>query len=114
MIDNASHVPPHEQLRLAIVEGVRRGDLRAGNKIPTVRAMAEQLHIAPNTVARTYRDLEKLGVVETRGRAGTFIADTGDPTMDMAARAAASYADVVRELGISREVAMALVRTALR
>jgi DNA-binding transcriptional regulator YhcF (GntR family) len=107
-------VPPYEQLRLAIVEGVRRGDLRAGNKIPTVRAMAEQLQIAPNTVARAYRDLEKLGVVETRGRAGTFIADSGDPTMDMAARAAASYADVMRELGISREVALQLVRAAMR
>jgi DNA-binding transcriptional regulator YhcF (GntR family) len=114
VINHSSHIPPHEQLRLAIIEGVRGGDLRAGNKIPTVRAMAADLSIAPNTVARAYRDLEKLGVIETRGRAGTFIADTGDPTMDTAARAAADFAAVIRKLGIAPDVAIQLVRSALR
>ncbi|MCX5045548.1 GntR family transcriptional regulator [Aldersonia sp. NBC_00410] len=114
VIEHYSSVPPHEQLRLAIVAQVRSGDLRPGNKIPTVRSLAEQLGIAPNTVARSYRDLEKLGVVETRGRAGTFIANTGDPTMDEAARAAAGYAETVRKLGIADDVALDLIRAALR
>ena len=97
VIDHSSRIPAHEATRLAIIAEVRGGELRAEARFPTVRAMAADLRIAPNTVARTYRDLEKLGVIETRGRAGTFIADTGDPTMDAARRAAADFAAVIRK-----------------
>ncbi len=69
-----------EQLRTQILELVKSERLVAGTKIPTVRGLASQLHIAPNTVARTYRELEQLGVIETRGRLGSFVAASGDPT----------------------------------
>lgn len=114
VIAHETDVPPYEQLRRIVIERVRTGELRAGNKIPTVRALAGQLGLAPNTVARAYRELEQLGVLETRGRQGTFVAATGDPTMDRAARAAASYVETVRELGISNDDALKLVAAALR
>ncbi|GGK49071.1 GntR family transcriptional regulator [Nocardia camponoti] len=105
--------PPYEQLRMAVIVQVRAGTLTAGTKIPTVRALAAQLGIAPNTVARAYRELEADGVLETRGRQGSFIASTGDPTRDIAARAASAYLVTTRHLGIDDETAVELVRAAL-
>lgn len=114
VIDSDSSVPPFEQLRRRIVELVRDGELIAGTKLPTVRGMAETLGIAPNTVAKTYRELEQLGVLETRGRAGTFIADSGDPTRSLAQQATIEYVASVRVLGMSDEEIIEFVEAALR
>lgn len=113
-IDPASSVPPFEQLRRRIVDLVRDGELIAGAKLPTVRGLADTLGIAPNTVAKTYRELEKLGVLEAHGRAGTFVADTGDPTRTRAQRAAGHYVAELRALGMSDSEIVDFVRAALR
>ncbi|AHH21436.1 putative transcriptional regulator, GntR family [Nocardia nova SH22a] len=112
-VDHNSAVPPYEQLRLGVVARVQSGVLTAGTKIPTVRALAGQLGLAPNTVARAYRELEQDGVIETRGRLGSFIASSGDPTRDAAGRAATEYVATVRHLGIDDESALRYVRAAL-
>ncbi|WP_024800250.1 GntR family transcriptional regulator [Nocardia sp. BMG51109] len=112
-VDHHSAVPPYEQLRQGIVARVRSGELTAGTKIPTVRALAAHLRLAPNTVARAYRELEQDGVLETRGRLGSFIASSGDPTRDQAGRAATEYVAVIRRLGLDDEAAMHYVRAAL-
>lgn len=92
---------------------MRSGELTAGTKIPTVRALAGHLGLAPNTVARAYRELEQDGVLETRGRLGSFIASSGDPTRDLAGRAATEYVAVIRRLGLDDEAAVSYVRAAL-
>ena len=92
---------------------MRSGELTAGTKIPTVRALAAHLGLAPNTVARAYRELEQDGVLETRGRLGTFIASSGDPTRDLAGRAATEYVAVIRRLGLDDASAVYFVRAAL-
>ncbi|WP_067653161.1 GntR family transcriptional regulator [Nocardia harenae] len=112
-ITHDSPVPPYEQLRIGVVAQVRSGALTAGTKIPTVRALAGQLGLAPNTVARAYRELEADGVLETRGRQGTFIASSGDPTRDLAGRAATEYVAVVRRLGLDDRSALRYIRSAL-
>lgn len=114
VIDHDSSVPPFEQLRRRIVELVHDGDLISGTKLPTVRGFAETLGIAPNTVAKTYRELEQAGLLETRGRAGTFVATTGDPTRTRAERATSEFVGVVRALGMSDDEVLALVVAALR
>lgn len=112
-VDHHSAVPPYEQLRQGIVARVRSGELAAGTKIPTVRALAAQLKLAPNTVARAYRELEQDGVLETRGRLGSFIASSGDPTRDVVSRAATEYVAVIRRLGLDDETAVRYLRAAL-
>ncbi|MGW0005829.1 GntR family transcriptional regulator [Nocardia grenadensis] len=112
-VSHDSGVPPYEQLRLAVIARVRAGELAAGTKIPTVRALAAQLGLAPNTVARAYRELEQDGVLETRGRLGSFIASSGDPTADAAGRAASEYVATTRRLGLDGEAAIHYVRVAL-
>ncbi|MEV0359199.1 GntR family transcriptional regulator [Nocardia sp. NPDC050697] len=112
-ITHDSAVPPYEQLRIGVVAQVRSGALTAGTKIPTVRALAGQLGLAPNTVARAYRELEADGVLETRGRQGTFIASSGDPTRDLAGRAATEYVAAIRRLGLDDRSALRYIRSAL-
>lgn len=101
---NASR-PPFDQLRTQIIDGVRGGRLTAGTRLPTVRDLAGELGLAVNTVARSYRELESAGIVETRGRLGTFVACV-DPSDAAMATAAAAYVEVVRALSLSKNDAM--------
>jgi DNA-binding transcriptional regulator YhcF (GntR family) len=117
-IDPASGEAPFAQLRAQIVAQVSDGSLAAGDRLPTVRRLAGDLGIAPNTVARAYRELEADGVLEGRGRAGTFVRSTvtdgtAAPAAVSARAAAERYADAVRSLGLADEEALALVRRAL-
>ncbi|MFY2791473.1 GntR family transcriptional regulator [Rhodococcus sp. MALMAid1271] len=113
-IDSSNATPVFEQLRMQILGLVRSGELIAGTKIPTVRGLAEELKIAPNTVAKTYRELEQQGVIETRGRSGSFVASGGDPSRDIAARAATEFVRTVRSIGLDDEQARAFVESALK
>lgn len=100
-VDPKAEKPPFDQLRTQIIDGVREGQLTAGMRLPTVRELAGQLGLAVNTVARSYRELESAGIVETRGRSGTFVASL-DPSAAAMAAAAAAYAGVVRSLGLGK------------
>ncbi|MFB6611443.1 GntR family transcriptional regulator [Agromyces sp. NPDC056379] len=113
-LDPESSVPPYEQLRRAVIDGVRGGTLVAGTRLPPVRTLATELGLAANTVARAYRELERDGVIETRGRNGSFISATGDPTEQQAQLAASAYADRIAQLGLDAEQALAIVRAALQ
>lgn len=73
-VDQAAGTPPYEQVRTQIATLVRSGALPVGTRLPTVRKLAEDLGLAVNTVARSYKELEADGVIETRGRHGTFVA----------------------------------------
>lgn len=99
---------------MQIVAGVRDGILIAGTRLPTVRGLAAELGIAPNTVARTYRELERQGVLVTRGRSGTFVADGHDPSRAAAERAAAEYVRTARRLGTGDREIVELVDRAVR
>lgn len=112
-VDPKSATPPYEQLRLQVIEAVRAGELVAGSRLPTVRRLADDLGLAPNTVARAYRELERDEVIETRGRNGSFIAATGDATHRQAQQAATAYAQRASQLGISPTEALAIVTSAL-
>ena len=74
-LDPSSPEPLSEQLSQAIADRIRRGSLVAGARLPTVRALAEDLGLAANTVAKAYRALEEAGLVQGRGRQGTFVAE---------------------------------------
>ncbi|WP_236553946.1 GntR family transcriptional regulator [Nocardioides sp. AX2bis] len=108
-IDPTSPEPPFAQLRAMIAGRAASGELEPGEKLPTVRALAAQVGLAVNTVARVYRELEADGVVVTEGRRGTFVASTsasagaglGGDVQEEAAR----YAAAARRAGLSRSEA---------
>lgn len=112
-IDSRSATPPYEQLRVQFMAEVQSGALAAGTRLPTVRKLAEDLGLAPNTVARAYRELESDGFIETRGRNGSFVNAQGDAAEKQAQEAARAYADRIRKLGITRPLALGYVTAAL-
>lgn len=105
---------PYAELKARLLERMRTGELPAGAKLPTVRALAEELGLAANTVARAYRELEQAGAVETRGRHGTFVALSADVTVRAAQEAAVTYVARLRSLGIPDAHAAGYLDAALR
>jgi GntR family transcriptional regulator len=73
-ISTGGTVPIYRQIVDQICHAVAAGELAAGEQLPSVRALAEQLVINPNTVARTYGDLVRDGVLEARPGKGVFVA----------------------------------------
>ncbi|MFL6142538.1 MAG: GntR family transcriptional regulator [Labedaea sp.] len=112
-IEPDSSVPPYEQVRTQLAGQINDGTLAVGTRLPTVRALAAELGLAANTVARAYRELEDAGLVDTRGRAGTFVSATGDRSRAEAARAAREYAASTRALGLAPAEALRIVAAAL-
>src|ERR1700677_2755732 len=72
-LDLHSGMPVYRQLIDQVRGGVASGSLNAGDQLPTVRQLAVDLAINPNTVLRAYRELELGGLLETHQGTGTFI-----------------------------------------
>jgi GntR family transcriptional regulator len=84
-LDLHSGVPVYRQIIDQVLGGIASGRLEVGDQLPTVRQVAVDLAINPNTVVRAYRELEIRGVLETQQGTGTFIARTR-PKQDDAER----------------------------
>jgi DNA-binding transcriptional regulator YhcF (GntR family) len=112
-IDTTSAKAPYEQVRAQLASQISDGTLAAGTRLPTVRRLAADLGLAVNTVARAYRELETAGLIETRGRAGTFVSAEGEHSRTAAVEAARTYAATVHALGVGRDEALRIVEAAL-
>ena len=111
-VDPRSGVPIYLQLIEQVKRGVALGTLATGEQLPTVKALALELTVNPNTVARAYRDLERDGVIETSPGRGSFVRSSGtasselrtdvaEPALDAAIRTAKGLgldSDEVRRL----------------
>lgn len=108
VIDHTAEEAPFEQVRRQIADGAADGSLPAGHQLPTVRALAAELGLAANTVAKAYRALESDGIVATRGRAGTSVTSRrmDDVESDQAAH---DFALLARRQGLSKDEALRLV-----
>jgi GntR family transcriptional regulator len=73
-LDLKSGVPIYRQIQDQIRYGIASGRLRRGDQLPTVRALAVDLSINPNTVIKAYTELERQGVLTTEQGSGTFVA----------------------------------------
>lgn len=74
-IDHSSGVPYYKQIILQVEMAIADNRLASGDQLPTVRSLAVELQINPNTVAKAYNQLEIRGIVNTQQGTGTFIAD---------------------------------------
>src|SRR6202040_1478009 len=72
-LDLRSGVPVYRQIIDQVLGGISAGSLKAGDQLPTVRQLAVDLAINPNTVVRAYRELEIRGFLDTHQGTGTFI-----------------------------------------
>jgi GntR family transcriptional regulator len=80
-IDEKSGVPFYRQIIEQVKFAIARGDLKPGDRLPTMRQLAVDLSINPNTVIRAYRELEIEGVLDTQQGSGTYVS-TKRPEVD--------------------------------
>lgn len=106
--------PLYEQVIYWFRRAIARGELELGSKMPSVRELAQQLKVNPNTVMRAYQELERDGLCETRRGQGTFITSAmGQVTAiknDLAGGAIRAFIIAMKELGIDRETAQKLLQ----
>ena len=113
-------MPPFEQIRAQIALAVAAGRLRPGERLPTIRTLADDLDVAPNTIARAYRELIATGICEAAGRRGTFVSAEPPVAHDVTRRnealsgAASRFASVAHELGVPMDEALEAIIDALR
>lgn len=105
---------PYDQIRQQVLDAIALGRLVPGTRLTSVRALAGRLGVAVNTVARSYRELEQAGVVETRGRHGTVVLATGSEGDRRLAAAAAELVHQARQWGVDEGRALDFVRAAFR
>jgi len=114
-----SGVPLYVQLEQQVKTAIAAGVLAEGDRLPTVRELALELTINPNTVARAYRELERAGFIETTPGRGTFVKTGKVPPMpvDERRRRLEGVVDVMlaeaRALGFADEQVLAAVTAAI-
>ncbi|WP_240377304.1 GntR family transcriptional regulator [Bacillus piscicola] len=84
MVDNFDASKPiYKQIADQFYWKIIRGDLQAGDKLPSVRDTAVAFRVNPNTVSRTYNEMERANVVETKRGLGTFVTEKQDVLNDL-------------------------------
>ncbi|HZY66898.1 MAG: GntR family transcriptional regulator [Actinomycetota bacterium] len=74
-VDARSGVPIYVQVVDQVQHAVEVGSLEAGDRLPTVRALAKELTVAPNTIVKAYNELQRAGIIESRPGVGTVVAE---------------------------------------
>lgn len=115
-VDLASPIPPYEQIRSQLASLIATGALTAGMRLPTVRDLAADLGVAVGTVRRAYTELEGAGLVVSRRRTGTVVAQgtTGSTGSTQLHAAIAHVAALARAEHLPEATVLALMRAALR
>lgn len=108
-VDPHGGAPLYQQLTEQIKRAIAIGALTPGERLPTVKGLALDLKLNPNTVARVYRDLEREGVIATAPGRGSFVSQNGAlgdarrMALDVAGRQIESAIREARSLGVTRE-----------
>jgi DNA-binding transcriptional regulator YhcF (GntR family) len=100
-VDPGDPTPPYEQLRRQLVDLITARLLPVGERLPPVRQLAGDLELAPGTVARAYRELERAGLLTTRRGAGTRVAAVSADAGNFLADLTETFVRRARTLGYS-------------
>jgi GntR family transcriptional regulator len=99
--------PLYEQILNQIRSAIVRGEIGLGEKIPSVRELAQGLHINPNTVMRAYQELERDGLTEKRRGQGTFVTSSSKRVeafrMEVAKEQIHTFIEQMKNLGLTWE-----------
>ncbi len=99
--------PIYIQIADHLSSQIVRGEMRAGEKLPSVRDMAINSGVNPNTIQRTYSEMERMGIVETKRGQGTFVTENEQVLKELKIRLQTDIIDAfvqnMKELGFSQE-----------
>jgi GntR family transcriptional regulator len=112
-LDQANGTPVYRQIIRQIEHGVLSGRLKPGDKLPTIRSLAVNLRINPNTIAKAYGELEIQGILTTRVGSGTYISDKRPEPVEDALNSTirevlGRFLREMRGLGVDKEEAVRL------
>ncbi len=118
VVDPSAGSPPYEQIRAQVALMVGAGVLAPGARLPTIQQLANDLVLAPGTVARAYKELERDGIVVSKRRKGTTVAEAPPKVATREIReeldaAVQRFALAVRQLGADHDDALGKVRRLL-
>lgn len=114
-LDASTGLPFYRQIIRQIENAILSGKLKPGDRLPTIRSLAVELKINPNTIARAYSEMELLGIVTTQVGSGTYVPDLKAPQENgrLSEKIEETVAVFIREmanLGMGREEAIELIR----
>jgi GntR family transcriptional regulator len=113
-LDQDNGVPVYRQIIRQIESGILSGRLKTGDKLPTIRSLAVNLKVNPNTIAKAYGELEIRGILETQVGSGTYIADKKPGPDDSRERrireVLGRFMQEMEGLGAGREEIIGLIR----
>ncbi|MCQ6273570.1 GntR family transcriptional regulator [Bacillus sp. V3B] len=107
--------PIYMQIADKIKQQIVRNELKPGDKLPSVREMAVQTGVNPNTIQRTYTELERMAIVETKRGQGTFVVESETVIQELKFQLQidmiSTFVNNMRELGFSeKEMVASLIR----
>lgn len=109
-----SSQPIYYQIIQRICRQIARGEVKAGDKLPSVRELAVQSGVNPNTAQRVYAELERMNVTETRRGQGTFVTEDQDRLQqlrdELKQQRIQAFLDDMREMGFQGQEILAGVR----
>ena len=116
-LDLQSRTPIYEQLYKKTIELIIKGVLKENEQLPSVRSLAKEIGVNPNTVAKAYQELERQGVIETIRAKGTFIArkvelQADDRKLSALHQSLSSIALELKMMGYTKEQTMELMAEA--
>ncbi|MEH7461015.1 GntR family transcriptional regulator [Bacillus thuringiensis] len=116
-IEFSPNIPIYIQVMEFIKKEIVTGHLASGSKIPSVRELAGELQVNPNTIQRTFQELEREGIVETRRGMGRYVATEGEKIMelrkDMAKELLHAFINGMNNLGFSEEEMLSILHSSL-
>ncbi|WP_242217052.1 GntR family transcriptional regulator [Bacillus cereus group sp. BfR-BA-01380] len=116
-IEFSPNIPIYIQVMEYIKKEIATGHLSPGSKIPSVRELAGELQVNPNTIQRTFQELEREGIVVTRRGMGRYVATEGEKIMelrkDMAKELLHAFINGMNNLGFSEEEMLSILHSSL-
>ncbi|MFD3447529.1 GntR family transcriptional regulator [Microbacteriaceae bacterium 4G12] len=111
------NIPIYIQIMNYIKKEIIVGRLREGDKLPSVRELASEFQINPNTIQRTFQELEREAIVETKRGMGRYVTNEGEKIMEMKKEMSkellTNFLEGMNSLGFSKEEIVLLVRSSL-
>jgi GntR family transcriptional regulator len=111
------NLPIYMQIMDYIKKKIIKGEIKGGDKLPSVRELSTELTVNPNTISRAYQELEREGLTFTQRGMGTFITEDSNNIYDlkksMATELVSKFVSQIRELGFNNEEVLKVIQEAM-